>query len=187
VPEERARVMSTVSVEQDIRDVPGPCARWGNDGLVIREILDRVGDKWSVLVVGTLQGAPMRYTDLQHAIPGISQRMLTLTLRQLRRDGLITRTAYAEVPPLCSTSSWPWPTGSSCTSMRYGTTVLGSTPRKPDGGVPRRASTMPALGGNRHPPDEPRAATACWCRGRQRRRFLAARHDLIHGHRELAQ
>jgi DNA-binding HxlR family transcriptional regulator len=41
----------------------------------------------------------MRYTDLQRAIPGISQRMLTLTLRQLQRDGLITRTAYAEVPP----------------------------------------------------------------------------------------
>ncbi|WP_424893766.1 winged helix-turn-helix transcriptional regulator [Streptomyces sp. SAI-218] len=46
-----------------------------------------------------LKNGPVRYTDLQHSIPGISQRMLTHTLRQLRRDGLVTRTAYPEVPP----------------------------------------------------------------------------------------
>jgi DNA-binding HxlR family transcriptional regulator len=52
-----------------------------------------------VLVIGTLEHGPVRYTDLQRSIPGISQRMLTHTLRQLQRDGLVTRNAYPEVPP----------------------------------------------------------------------------------------
>ncbi|MBB6421132.1 helix-turn-helix domain-containing protein [Streptomyces sp. AK010] len=61
--------------------------------------MDRVGDKWTVLIIGTLKHGPLRYTDLQNAVTGISQRMLTHTLRQLQRDGLVTRTAYPEVPP----------------------------------------------------------------------------------------
>ena len=65
----------------------------------MREVLDRVGDKWSLLVIVTLQGGRLRFTELQRHIPGISQRMLTLTLRQLERDGLLVRTAHAEVPP----------------------------------------------------------------------------------------
>jgi DNA-binding HxlR family transcriptional regulator len=65
----------------------------------IREVLERVGDKWTLLVIATLQNGRRRYTDLQNSIPGISQRMLTLTLRQLVQDGLATRTSYAEVPP----------------------------------------------------------------------------------------
>ncbi|MEV6773419.1 helix-turn-helix domain-containing protein [Nocardia sp. NPDC051030] len=65
----------------------------------IRTVLDRVGDKWSLLVIATLDAGPLRYTDVHYRVPGISQRMLTLTLRQLQQDGLITRTAYAEVPP----------------------------------------------------------------------------------------
>ncbi|WP_225636995.1 winged helix-turn-helix transcriptional regulator [Streptomyces solaniscabiei] len=78
----------------------GPCARWpAEQGETIRQIVERAGDKWSVLVIGTLENGPLRYTDLQRSIPGISQRMLTHTLRQLRRDGLVTRTAYPEVPP----------------------------------------------------------------------------------------
>ncbi|MFD8566737.1 winged helix-turn-helix transcriptional regulator [Streptomyces sp. NPDC059639] len=78
----------------------GPCARWpAEQGETIRQIVERAGDKWSVLVIGTLENGPVRYTDLQRSIPGISQRMLTHTLRQLRRDGLVTRTAYPEVPP----------------------------------------------------------------------------------------
>ena len=68
-------------------------------GRVVREVLDRVGDKWSVLVIGALRGQRLRFTELLHAIPGISQRMLTLTVRQLERDGLLTRTVHAEVPP----------------------------------------------------------------------------------------
>jgi DNA-binding HxlR family transcriptional regulator len=66
---------------------------------VVRQVLERVGDKWSLLVIATLEAGPLRYTDLQRDVPGISQRMLTLTVRQLQRDGLLTRTAYAEVPP----------------------------------------------------------------------------------------
>ncbi|MEU1621129.1 helix-turn-helix domain-containing protein [Streptomyces sp. NPDC005722] len=78
----------------------GPCARWPMEkGEGIRHIVDRAGDKWTVLVIGTLEHGPMRYTDLQRSVPGISQRMLTHTLRQLQRDGLVTRTAYPEVPP----------------------------------------------------------------------------------------
>ncbi|MFI6930636.1 winged helix-turn-helix transcriptional regulator [Streptomyces sp. NPDC050287] len=78
----------------------GPCAGIPADQMVfVRQILDRVGDKWSMLVISVLQAGPLRYTDLQRGVPGISQRMLTLTVRQLEQDGLVTRTAYAEVPP----------------------------------------------------------------------------------------
>ncbi|GIH25735.1 HxlR family transcriptional regulator [Acrocarpospora phusangensis] len=81
------------------RALAGPCARWPEDSDFVREVLERAGDKWSTLVVATLEDGPLRYTDIHHSIPGISQRMLTLTLRHLRRDGLITRTSYPEVPP----------------------------------------------------------------------------------------
>ncbi|MEZ3159351.1 helix-turn-helix domain-containing protein [Microbacterium sp. BWT-B31] len=70
-----------------------------DEGRAIRDVLDRVGDKWSLLVIVTLRDGILRFTELQRHIPGISQRMLTLTLRQLERDGLITRTVHAEVPP----------------------------------------------------------------------------------------
>jgi len=63
------------------------------------DILNRIGDKWSVMVVGHLTRKTMRFNELRHAIGGISQRMLTLTLRNLERDGLVTRTVYPEIPP----------------------------------------------------------------------------------------
>ncbi|OLT30420.1 HxlR family transcriptional regulator [Actinomadura sp. CNU-125] len=66
---------------------------------LVRDVLARVGDKWTVLVVTALASGPIRFTALHERIPGISQRMLSHTLHALRRDGLITRTAYAEVPP----------------------------------------------------------------------------------------
>ena len=66
---------------------------------MFRSVLDRVGDKWSLLVIGLLQPGPQRFTELLRAVPGISRRMLTLTLRQLERDGLVDRAAYAEIPP----------------------------------------------------------------------------------------
>lgn len=62
-------------------------------------ILDRVGDKWTVMVVGILSNGPMRFNALQRAVAGVSHRMLTLTLRGLERDGLVKRTAFATVPP----------------------------------------------------------------------------------------
>ena len=67
-----------------------------------REVLDRVGDKWSLLVIAMLEQRPTaraRFSELKRSIPGISQRMLTATLRSLERDGLLSRHVYAEVPP----------------------------------------------------------------------------------------
>ena len=65
----------------------------------VREVLNRVGDKWSVQIVSLLGDGPMRFSDLRRSIEGISQRMLTLTLRGLERDGIITRTVFPEIPP----------------------------------------------------------------------------------------
>jgi DNA-binding HxlR family transcriptional regulator len=65
----------------------------------VREVLDRIGDKWSVLVVGLLGDGPRRFSELRRTIDGISQRMLTLTLRGLERDGLVTRTVFPTIPP----------------------------------------------------------------------------------------
>ena len=67
-----------------------------------RDMLSRVGDKWSLLVIFILKGRPAfraRFSDLKRSIPGISQRMLTATVRNLERDGMLTRHVYAEVPP----------------------------------------------------------------------------------------
>jgi DNA-binding HxlR family transcriptional regulator len=65
----------------------------------IRDLLDRLADKWSLLVVELLGRGSRRFTELRRTIDGISQRMLTLTLRQLERDGLVRRTVHAVVPP----------------------------------------------------------------------------------------
>jgi DNA-binding HxlR family transcriptional regulator len=69
------------------------------DDCGIRDVLDRIGDKWSVLVVVELVRGTRRFGELQRAIPGISQRMLTLTTRRLVRDGLLERTVYPTIPP----------------------------------------------------------------------------------------
>jgi DNA-binding HxlR family transcriptional regulator len=69
------------------------------DCIAVRRLLDRIGDKWSLYVIGTLQGAPMRFNEIRRHIEGISQRMLTLTLRDLERNGLVTRTVYPTKPP----------------------------------------------------------------------------------------
>jgi DNA-binding HxlR family transcriptional regulator len=65
----------------------------------VRQILDRVADKWSLLVIALLEQRSMRFTELRRAIDGVSQRMLTVTLRQLERDGLVLRTVHPVVPP----------------------------------------------------------------------------------------
>jgi DNA-binding HxlR family transcriptional regulator len=74
----------------------GPC---GDDDCGIRDVLDRLGDRWTVLVLTELAKGTRRFRELQRAIPGISQRMLTVTTRRLCRDGLVERTAYATIPP----------------------------------------------------------------------------------------
>jgi len=65
----------------------------------VRQILDRIADKWSLLAIALLEGRTLRFTELRRKIDGISQRMLTVTLRQLERDGLVRRTVYPVVPP----------------------------------------------------------------------------------------
>jgi DNA-binding HxlR family transcriptional regulator len=65
----------------------------------VSEILGRVGDKWSVLVVMTLRNGSRRFSELHRAIPGVSQRMLTLTLRGLERDGMVSRKVTPTIPP----------------------------------------------------------------------------------------
>jgi DNA-binding HxlR family transcriptional regulator len=64
-----------------------------------RHILNVIADKWATLIIGLLEAQPMRFAALQKRIGGISQKMLTQTLRSLERDGLVQRTVYAEVPP----------------------------------------------------------------------------------------
>src|SRR5207237_4774563 len=69
------------------------------DCRAVSEVLARVGDKWTVLVVGVLGDGPKRFNELRRALGSISQRMLTLTLRGLERDGLVTRTVFPTIPP----------------------------------------------------------------------------------------
>ncbi|WFU06605.1 helix-turn-helix domain-containing protein (plasmid) [Rhizobium sp. CB3171] len=76
----------------DIPHHPAECAG-------INEVLARVGDKWSVLVVMLLRDGPRRFSQLKRGVTGISQHMLTLTLRGLERDGLVTRTVFPTIPP----------------------------------------------------------------------------------------
>jgi DNA-binding HxlR family transcriptional regulator len=70
-----------------------------DDCQAIAETLDRIGDKWTVMVISVLEQGPLRYNEIRRAIVGISQRMLTLTLKGLERDGLVKRTMYPTIPP----------------------------------------------------------------------------------------
>ena len=70
-----------------------------DSGKAVRDLLDRIASKWALLVIYTLNQSTLRYSALLERIPGISQRMLTMTLRHLERDGLISRKVYGEVPP----------------------------------------------------------------------------------------
>ncbi|MEN3608603.1 winged helix-turn-helix transcriptional regulator [Plantactinospora sp. ZYX-F-223] len=74
---------------------PGDHAR----ACTVREVLDRVGGKWSIGIIIEASRGPIRFTELERSVEGISRRMLTLTLRNLERDGLLVRTTYPTVPP----------------------------------------------------------------------------------------
>jgi DNA-binding HxlR family transcriptional regulator len=81
-------------------DIDGDPYQWdARNDCEVRQILDRIAGKWSLLTIALLDGGPLRFTKLQRRIDGISQRMLAVTLRQLERDGLVTRTVYPVVPP----------------------------------------------------------------------------------------
>ncbi len=96
-----------MNVEEGTSDSPGyrcdtdpdPWQWDRREDCEVRQILDRIADKWSLLVIALLQGRTLRFTELKRQIDGISQRMLTSTLRQLERDGLIERTVHPVVPP----------------------------------------------------------------------------------------
>ena len=84
------------------------CIEWDTrNDCEVRQILDRVADKWSLLAIALLEQQTLRFSELQRRIDGISQRMLTVTLRQLERDGLVTRTVYPVVPPRVEYSLTP--------------------------------------------------------------------------------
>lgn len=81
-------------------DDPWDAFQWdAREDCEVRQILDRIAGKWSLLVISLLERRTMRFGELGREIDGISKRMLTVTLRNLERDGLIYRTVYAEVPP----------------------------------------------------------------------------------------
>ena len=84
-------IRSTLRAHQQKDGLPGNCP--------IRDVLDRIGDKWSTLLVLTLAERPHRFGELRRAVFDISQRMLTQTLRDLQRDGLITRKVHPTTPP----------------------------------------------------------------------------------------
>ena len=65
----------------------------------LADVLATIGDKWTIMVVGTLSEGPLRYNAIERRVDGISQRMLTLTLKRLEIDGIVTRTLFASVPP----------------------------------------------------------------------------------------
>jgi DNA-binding HxlR family transcriptional regulator len=87
----RNKQEGTKAIPGDL-DVPEACR-------AVSEVLSRIGDKWTVLVVQTLGDGPKRFNELRRALGSISQRMLTLTVRALERDGLVTRTVFPTNPP----------------------------------------------------------------------------------------
>ena len=90
--------MTTQNTQEGTQAIPGTL-HVPEDCRAVSEVLARVGDKWTVLVVSTLGDGPKRFNELRRALGSISQRMLTLTLRGLERDGLVTRTVFPTVPP----------------------------------------------------------------------------------------
>ena len=100
------------------QDVTGPTSSWDpyTRGCPSRDLLDRIGDKWTVLVLGELgKHGTCRFTQLRKRLSGVSEKMLTQTLRALERDGLVHRTVYPEVP----------------VRVEYVLTPLGQTLREP--------------------------------------------------------
>lgn len=110
-------------------DVPVPQgASAHSECLGVNSVLSRVGDKWTVLVIMLLRERPRRFNELKRMVGGISQRMLTLTLRGLERDGLVTRTVFPTVPPRVDYELTPLGHGLSHPVMALGTWALEHLP-----------------------------------------------------------
>ena len=90
--------MTKITAQEGTWDIPSTL-HVPEDCRAVSEVLARVGDKWTVLVVSVLGGGPRRFNEIRRNLGSISQRMLTLTLRGLERDGLVTRTVYPSIPP----------------------------------------------------------------------------------------
>jgi DNA-binding HxlR family transcriptional regulator len=90
--------MTGKKAQEGTKGIPGTL-HVPEDCRAVSDVLSRVGDKWTILVVGELGSGPKRFNELRRALGSISQRMLTLTLRGLERDGLATRTVFPTVPP----------------------------------------------------------------------------------------
>jgi DNA-binding HxlR family transcriptional regulator len=111
-----AEVTAPASGEMPSHSFPKQQPKWPFDpNCPVRDVLDRIGDKWSTLVLVTLANGPHRFSAVQRAIPDISKRMLTQTFRDLERDGLIARQVFPTKPP----------------SVEYRLTPLGETILKP--------------------------------------------------------
>jgi DNA-binding HxlR family transcriptional regulator len=82
-----------------LTDHQAPPVGTGAQDAVLRNVLARLGDKWTVIVICRLDAGPKRFNELRRATGGITQRMLTATLRHMERDGLVTRTVHPTVPP----------------------------------------------------------------------------------------
>ncbi|EGY01875.1 HxlR family transcriptional regulator [Nitrospirillum viridazoti Y2] len=82
-----------------LSDIDFPTPGEVDDCRMVREILDLIGDKWTLYIIATLKDGPVRFNELRRRIDGISQRMLTINLRGLERDGLVKRTLFPTIPP----------------------------------------------------------------------------------------
>ena len=91
--------MSQRNIGVTVRDAPAIDAPADAQACPVREVLERISGKWSIQIIIAAANGPVRFTQLERSIEGISRRMLTLTLRSLERDGLLTRTVYPTVPP----------------------------------------------------------------------------------------
>ncbi|UNO39364.1 helix-turn-helix domain-containing protein [Streptomyces sp. MST-110588] len=99
-PAHSTGTMAPAGAPEEPCDYDYDARQWDvREGCEVRQILDRVADKWSLLVIALLDRRTLRFTELRREVDGISQRMLTVTLRQLERDGLVRRTVHPVVPP----------------------------------------------------------------------------------------
>ena len=118
---------------------PGDLDPQSSDCRAVSSVLARVGDKWSVLIVALLGDGPRRFNEIKRMVGGISQRMLTLTLRGLERDGLVTRTVFPTVPPRVDYELTPL--GHSLWEPVDALGSLGARPHQPEIEAARSAST----------------------------------------------
>jgi DNA-binding HxlR family transcriptional regulator len=95
----RLAARSSKALQSDADVESGDHAALDSDCRKVRTVLDRIGEKWSILAIKMLSERPHRFNELRRALHGVTQRMLTLTLRSLERDGLVTRTVTTTVPP----------------------------------------------------------------------------------------